>query len=397
MQRTIVPPTMPDYEDSILNLSCSILKHYGITPQHPTLPDADALLSRNYRHVVVILLDGLGMNILEKHLSKNDFLRRSLLKDYSSVFPPTTTASTTSFLSGLSPIEHGWLGWDVYFEQEQKTVCCFNNTIQDTEEQAAEYNVARKYLSYKNIIDQINESGKAEANIVFPFGPQGFPKFSDWIAQIKKTVKKPNRTFTYAYWEAPDNQLHKDGTNAKSIKEIVEDLNASLLDLCESSPETAFFITADHGHIDIEDVHLQEDYPEIAKMLVRAPSIEPRAISFYIKDEYKKDFPDLFNKHFGQDYVLFSKDEAMEAQLFGPGFEHENLTGIGDYIAASVDARTIFWNKKHKPFHSHHAGLSREEMRIPLIFFEHKPHNEGWYAYGIIALMIVVCLLVAIL
>ncbi len=113
-------PCFPDYTDSILNLSNSILKYYGIEPFHETHPGADYLLSKNFPHVVVILLDGLGMNILERNLTYRDFLRRNLYSDYSSVFPPTTTSSTTTFLSGLSPVEHGWLGWDVYFKQEDK-------------------------------------------------------------------------------------------------------------------------------------------------------------------------------------------------------------------------------------------------------------------------------------
>ena len=58
---------LPDYNDSILNLSCSILNHYGIAAKHPGLPEVDSILSQNFKHVVVILLDGLGMNILENN------------------------------------------------------------------------------------------------------------------------------------------------------------------------------------------------------------------------------------------------------------------------------------------------------------------------------------------
>ena len=122
----------PDYNNSILNLYCSILNHFGAKSHHSTLSCADQILCKNYKNVVVILLDGLGINILEKHLKPNDFLRKHFLCEYSSVFPPTTTASTTTIMSGLSPIEHGWLGWDVYFEQEDKIVTCFKNTLAGT-------------------------------------------------------------------------------------------------------------------------------------------------------------------------------------------------------------------------------------------------------------------------
>ena len=67
----------PDYTNSILNLSCSILNHFGVKPKHPTLPVADELLSGSYKHVVLVLLDGLGVNILEKHLRAGDFFRQA--------------------------------------------------------------------------------------------------------------------------------------------------------------------------------------------------------------------------------------------------------------------------------------------------------------------------------
>lgn len=365
-------PCFPNYNESILGLSNSILNHYGIKPFHPTLPGADFLLGKNFPHVVVILLDGLGMNILEQNLSYRDFLRRNLYSDYSSVFPPTTTASTTTFLSGLSPIEHGWLGWDVYFEKEDKTVCCFKNTLQGTDQIAADYNVANKYLPYKNIVDLINESGKAKANIIFPFGPDGHPDFDDWINEIQKSINKEEPTFTYAYWENPDSALHELGTKSNTLSKIVREINAKMTYLCEESVDTLFLITADHGHADIRNCFLTEEYPQLANMLERPACIEPRALSFYVKKEFKDSFPSEFNKHFGQDYILFTKEEAIKKELFGPGAANPNLTGIGDYVAAAVSDKTILWNKNDKQFKSHHAGLRPEEMRIPLIWYARK-------------------------
>ena len=45
-------------------------------------------------------------------------------------------------------------------------------------------------------------------------------------------------------------------------------------------------------------------------MLERPCSIEPRAISFYVKDEYKDVFAREFNDKFSKDYILFTKEEA---------------------------------------------------------------------------------------
>jgi len=374
-------PVFPDYENSIVNLSSSILQHFGVKPVNSTLPAADALLSRNYKHVVVILLDGLGINVLEKHLTYKDFLRRNLLTDYSSVFPPTTTASTTSFLSGKTPIEHGWLGWDVYFEQEDKTVTCFFNTLQDTNKKAADYDIPHKYLPYENIIDQINKADVGKAYAVFPFGPEPHYEMNDWVETIRKNCHKDEKNFTYAYWEDPDHELHLKGTNSNDVRKVVEDLNAQMAYLCETCPGTLFFITADHGHTDIRNIFLNEDYPDLANMLERQTSIEPRAISFYVKPEYMEEFPKAFKGEFLYDYLLLSKEEVMEKKIFGTGNPNENLTGIGDYVAIAVDDKTLLWNKNSKQFKSHHAGMTKNEMRIPLICYESKHKKTGLIIY----------------
>ena len=50
----------PDYNNSIVNLACSVLKHYGAENHHETLTIFDNYLKKNYKNVVVMLLDGLG-------------------------------------------------------------------------------------------------------------------------------------------------------------------------------------------------------------------------------------------------------------------------------------------------------------------------------------------------
>lgn len=381
---------LPNYDESIMNLACSIQQYYGITPKHKTLPAVDSILFEQHpKHVVVIVLDGLGMNILEKNLHVRDYLRKHLLAEYSSVFPPTTTASTTSALTGLSPIEHGWLGWDVYFGQEDKTVTCFTNTIQDSKEPAANYHVAKKWLPYKDIVDQINETGKAKAFRIFPFGPEAHPELSDWSYAIEDTCKGFNPTFTYAYWENPDSLLHSEGTNSNDVTKIVEELNAQMAYLTSRCKETAFFITADHGHFDIRRDFISEEYPDIAKMLLRKPCIEPRAMSLFVKPEYVDSFAREFNGHFLNDYVLFTKEEVLKNELFGPGFPNENSTTIGDFVAAAYTHKALFWDKNAKPFKSHHAGLTKEEMRIPLISVVNRPKKTGmivWYAVSALLL-----------
>ena len=117
----------PDYDNCLVNFSNSVLKAFGAETSAPTLKMADKLLEKEYKNVVVLLMDAMGVSILEKHLSPDGFLRSHLAGAYSSVFPPTTVAATTSMLSGLYPNEHGWLGWDMFFPELEKNVTVFLN------------------------------------------------------------------------------------------------------------------------------------------------------------------------------------------------------------------------------------------------------------------------------
>ena len=95
-----------DYNDSLVSLACSVLKCFGAEYGHPTLEDMDELLAKGYKNVVVMLFDGMGTAILEKHKEVAPFLRAHFIRPICSVYPPTTTAATTAIETGLTPMEH---------------------------------------------------------------------------------------------------------------------------------------------------------------------------------------------------------------------------------------------------------------------------------------------------
>ncbi len=50
------------------------------------------------------------------------------LTSYASVFPPTTTAATTSLETGLNPFEHVWLGLTIYINELNNIYTLFLNS-----------------------------------------------------------------------------------------------------------------------------------------------------------------------------------------------------------------------------------------------------------------------------
>lgn len=361
-----------DYSKCPINLACSILKEFGMNPPHATLPCMDAQLKQQYQNIVVLLLDGMGTDALRRHLEPDGFFRSHLKESYSSVFPPTTTAATTSLDSGLAPCEHGWLGWSLYFSEIDKIVNAFPNTEKDSDRPAADFHVANRYLHYQSIIDRINGSGNGEAYSVSKFGTVPINSFPGLVGETVRLCRQKGRKYIYAYWENPDALMHQHGCYDASVTENLRELEDAVREMANGLSDTLLIVTADHGHCDIT-YYILSDYPELTGMLKRPVSMEARATAFYVKEEFLAVFPEKFNEIFGDDFLLFSKNELKQKNIFGDGKPHAKFDELtGDFLAAAISDKGIAYSRNSNMFKSNHAGMTEKEMRIPFIAVSRK-------------------------
>lgn len=383
---------LPDYDHCLVNLANSILKKFGAETTAKTLPLADRYLAGEYRNVVVLLLDAMGTPILEKHLDPKGFFRSHLAGSFDSVYPPTTVAATTSILSGLYPNEHGWLGWDVYYPALDKNVTVYTNNEQVREREgavpegtypdgkkkwteqsleafrpAAEFNAGFQYTPYRSIIEKINEAG-GKAWAVTPFLPPNPQTPEAILARVGELCAEPGNKFIYAYWNEPDHTMHLTGTASGETHQVITDLERMVEQAAAGWEDTLLLITADHGHMDSRNQCLL-DYPGIRECLVRQPSIEPRTLNFFVKDEYRESFPVIFQQYFGDSFLLLTREEVLREKVFGPGKDRDGLAGmIGDYVALAVSDTSVFnTHIEAQEMPGGHAGLTREEITVPLI------------------------------
>ncbi len=361
---------MIDYSNSILALIASLLNHYGHSTKHQTLPELDKLLIKDYNNIIVMLFDGMGTAIIEKHLSNDTFLRKHLKSSLSSVFPPTTTAATTTIETGLSPIEHGWLGWSLYFDEIDANVNLFPNTISGSGGiQAADYHVARKYIPYKDVFTKIRETGNAEAYYVSPFSSYNCKTLDAVFNTVQTLSKSDKRKYIYSYWHQPDFNMHELGTESEIVKKDILDINDRVERLSKSLKDTLLIVTADHGLIDTTWKSLT-DYPSITDCLRRAPCLESRALAFFIKPGMEALFEREFTKYFSDCYKLYTKQEVIESKIFGNGTPNKRSFGfIGEYLAIAFSNISIesSASTEHAQFKAAHAGLTENELSIPFI------------------------------
>ncbi len=360
----------PDYPNSLLALASSVLKHYGVNTPHKSLACMDELLSSNPKNVVVMLFDGMGTHSLEKHLDESAFLRRHFVKTISSVFPPTTTAATTTIESGLSPIEHGWLGWCLHFDEVGGGVCLFPNTIWRKDEQAAPYHLARTHIPYKPIFDKIIEgtNGKIEAFNVSKYSSFACENLDDICDTVRTLCARDGRRYIYTYYNQPDFDMHDFGIGHERVKAHIQEINDKVESLAKEVKDTLIIVTADHGLIDTKWEFIPE-YDEIKCCLSELPTIEARAMTFFIKEGMNEQFERAFNKHFGKYYELYTHQEVFDNHIFGEGIPNERAHSfIGDYLAvATSDVSLEVEGRSDDLFKGVHAGATEQEYNIPFI------------------------------
>lgn len=374
----------PDYNHSILNTITSVLKYYNVETNHNSLDILDNKLnSKKYQNIVFIILDGLGEHIL-KSISSNGFFVQNELDCVTSVFPSTTTAALTTYYSGKPPYETGWIAWSQYFKEYGRAVDMLSHKESYTGESLKDttLDVFKAIVNYETVFEKIEiASPNVKAYEIMPSYSDRKSKrtlkadtVDELVEAIELLCENPHDKFIMAYCDNPDGILHKFGTDSLEAKDFVLTAESAIQQMCNNfSDDTLVIISADHGHLNIENPHSILDFPELLECLYMPVSLESRVVTFWVKDEMKQIFEERFNNLLKDEFMLLTKDEFLnQKHLLGYGKIHPKVNEfLGDYVAISVSNSILnienYLTEKKKLKKSTHCGLTKEEMEVPLI------------------------------
>ncbi len=365
----------PDYENSIMNITSSILKYYGVKTEKPSLSILDKELSKKYKNVILFVVDAMGSEILNKHANSAEYLINNKKATLTTVFPSTTVAATTSAITGKAPINSGWIGWVQYFKEEDSNVILFLNKDFYKADKIFNYNISEKFCPIDRIVDVISsQNSKIRTDEIFPeFRTPKHKKFSDLCNSIVHKCNDDEEHFIYAYWDKLDTYLHYTGTESEKVDNHLLEITNNLKKMTDQLGEDSLVIvTADHGQLDIEEVMLW-DYKSITDTFTHNPSIEPRATAFFIKEGQHETFVEEFNKNFRESFILYKSEDFIKTHLLGYG-NQQNLVKefLGDYFSVAISNKSFKLINSKKQFKAQHAGLTKDEMLIPLILLNQK-------------------------
>lgn len=361
---------LPNWSNSNLNISATLAEFLGAPNKNATLPILKSELSKGYKNVVFICFDGLGINPININLEKGNILRSNIKQTLVSTFPSTTTNATTSLLENLFPLEHGWFGWSMHFKDINKNVDIFRDKDSLTGELLNISNSPLGELDY--YFDNATKT-EYEINTILPVYVKvkredrntTYNDIKEFFSAIKNKCDNQNKQVVYAYYPEPDSTMHTFGVSSSEAKKVIGEISENVQLLFNTTKDTLFIISADHGQIDVAGyVELYND-KKLMDMLKIYPFLEARAPAFIVKDGMHKEFEEYFKKTYSEDFELHKSSELIEKGYFGKCGDKGHL--LGDYIAiGTYTHKQALLTPNSRRFKGHHTSLT-EEMEVPLI------------------------------
>ncbi len=383
----------PDYKNSIVNLVSSILEIYDVKTNHPPLKQLDTEALKKQKNIIFFVLDGFGVNLLNKFASSTKFLNNNYLSPITSVFPSTTSAAITSLISGKTPWEHGAVGWTLYFKEFAKNIDYLPNwdSITNKTQDSTKYNII-DYVGADNIFSKITDTNNdvkqyyfthkelsQSPNVIRNSGSAKIIPYSNnksLFQSLNKLISKSDseKKLIFIYSSSPDKIEHQHGVYTQEVETFLKEIDSALETLSSQlkGTDTTILITADHGLIDVNKYYYANENEMLFDSMIMPTFPEPRFISFFIKKHKMKQFEEAFKKYEDK-FLLFKRAEFLKHNLLGNGKMHPKIDDfIGDYLAIGISdsaMKSIYMQngKWKKEFFAHHAGLTEDEMLVPLI------------------------------
>lgn len=335
---------------------------------------------RPARRAVVVLVDGLGAQLLARRGGHAPFLRQ-LLQDADAArtidcgFPSTTATSMGTFGTGTLAGAHGLVGYEAY---DPDTDSVFNELSWE------DGPAPRRWQPAPTVFEAAVEAGVGVTRI----GPGFFDgsglteaalrggsfvaasSLAQRVDATLRAVRAQPRGLVYLYWGDIDKVGHVHGCDSHEWVAELESVDAELARLASSLPrDTALHVTADHGMVDVP----LEARPDIATDAdldagVRHVSGEPRCVQLHVRPGARDDVVDTWRARLGEDALVVTTEEAIEAGWFGT-VSASVRPRIGDVIAAMTGPVAVVDSRRHRPelrsLLGVHGSITQDEVAVP--------------------------------
>ena len=374
---------------NLVDLARAIAKLSGVCGLDLS-PSADEIAANigEANHIVLVMADGVGMNLVES-MPRSSFLLRRLQDEMLTVFPSTTSVALTSLTTGEWPGRHAITGWWTHLPDLGSSATILQYTARNGGNNLLERGIdPKRSFPVKSIWSSI----PADTQIMVPKSIAGsvysryfsggrttiaYTSLSEGIDRtIRRVQGAEGKTFTYFYTPRVDTLAHRHGISRPEVRHGLAEVDNELARLHASVGSKArIVVTADHGFLDAPPAnrHTLRPSRNLLPLLRFPPSGDARVMYLHTWDWARDRVRRHFERRFGDRFIVIDVEDALAIGLFGPDSPSDEASErLGDLIVISAGADVLEYNTergvgKMMQINSHHSGLSPDEMRIPLV------------------------------
>lgn len=324
---------------------------------------------------IVFVLDGLGAHNLAARSGHARFLSQAgTKKDVAhSVFPSTTASALTSLLTGVLPGAHGIVGYRALRPDTDEVL----NQLRgwDTDGLPLDWQRAVPLTDGRPSFAVSKAEYAGTGFTAATLRGAEFHAAEQLVDRVELAAELAARhpgSFVYLYAPDLDAVGHKRGWQSDAWVAALEGVDAAARALAGSIGRgTGVIVTADHGMVDVprhRHVLLAEGSALVAG--VRHIGGEPRMLHLYSEPGAATGVLSAWREAEATRSWVLSRDEAIEAGLFGP-VSPPVEDRIGDVVVAAragiayYDDRLA--DKRPQKMVGQHGSLTSEERIVPLI------------------------------
>lgn len=395
---------LPCYDGhSLVNVPATMAQALGAT-----LPGTAAPLERPYleplgeglTQLVCVLVDALGYRHLQAQMLRRPgsiwerLAHDGALLPFTSVFPSTTATALASLLTGVEPVAHGLLGYELWLREHGvlAQMLQLKPALGPDGVSLLDWGFCPEtFLPAPGIGATLSAQGIATVAVNYRgylqsplsrmlyrgFGRMvGYRDVAEmWERAAQLVASRPaGKRLILAYWGQIDEAIHAHGSADGAWEAQFEALTRAFEEhfinrlTAQQRQRTGLVVCADHGWVDapVESAHDTEADPVFARELLIPYSGEARAAYLHLRRGPRPEALAALRETLGPGYDVVEMDRAIAAGLFGRGLAApESLARLGHALVIARGQRYLDRRDKRLKIRGRHGGLAPEEMLIP--------------------------------
>lgn len=375
----------PRYGDGALaDLLPSVLGVLGVAGE----TDRIGLGLDGVRRVAVLLIDGMGAELVGAHADAAPLLSARSARTLTAGFPSTTVAGLASLGTGLPSGEHGLAGYLLAVSDHDRLMNPLTWSLagQGPPVDLLEELVPEQFQPSATVFERAVADGVVVTRVAPTYqagsgltravlrGGDFRPTFSvgDLADGVLTALAAGDRTLVYGYHGDLDTTGHVRGPGSQSWALELAQIDLAVRLIAERLPAgAALIVTADHGMVRVADPVDFDTTPEL-QAGVRTLGGEPRARHVYTEPGAADDVAAAWQASLGADFMVLTRAQATAAGWFGPAVHDRAAAHIGDVVVICLADRAVI-RSVAEPMQSNligqHGSLTAAEMLVPLSIF----------------------------